>query len=64
VLRNIFVFKSEEVTEEWRKLHNEEPRGLYSSRNIIREVEWRRMWWKRMQGLGGKNPRKETTWKN
>jgi hypothetical protein len=30
VLRKIFVPKRDEVTEEWRKLHNEELRDLYS----------------------------------
>ena len=64
MLGNIFVLKNEKVTEEWRKLHNEEPHDLYSSQNIMREMEWRKMWWirrrlqgveeKRMQGLGGK----------
>jgi len=57
-------FNSEEVKEEWRKLHNKEPHDLYSSQNIMREMEWRRMWWtrcgvqgveeKRMQESGGK----------
>jgi hypothetical protein len=31
VLRRIFVPKREEVTRGWRKLHNEELHGLYSS---------------------------------
>jgi hypothetical protein len=33
------------VTGEWRKLHNEELRDLYSSRNIIRIIKLRRMGW-------------------
>jgi hypothetical protein len=35
VLRRIFGPKRDEVTGEWRKLHNEELRDLYSSPSII-----------------------------
>jgi hypothetical protein len=35
VLRRIFVPKRDEVTESWRKLHNEELHNLYSSPHII-----------------------------
>jgi hypothetical protein len=35
VLRKIFGPKGDEVAEEWRKLHNEEIRDLYSSPSII-----------------------------
>jgi hypothetical protein len=45
VLRGIFGPKSDEVTGEWRKLHNEELHNLYSSSNIIRQVNSRRMRW-------------------
>jgi hypothetical protein len=44
-LRRIFGPKRDEVTEEWRKLHNEELRNLYSSPDIIRQVKSRRMRW-------------------
>jgi hypothetical protein len=44
VLRGIFGPKRDEVTGEWRKLHNEELHNLYSSPNIIRQVNSRRMW--------------------
>jgi hypothetical protein len=33
------------VLEEWRKLHNEELRNLYSTQNIIRQIKSRRMRW-------------------
>jgi hypothetical protein len=36
VLRRIFGPKRDEVTGEWRKLHNEELHNLYSSPDIIR----------------------------
>jgi hypothetical protein len=43
VLRRILRSKRDEVTGEWRKLHNEEFRILYSSPNIIRQIKSRRM---------------------
>jgi len=45
VLRRIFGHKRDEVTGEWRKLHNEELNDLYSSPNIIRAIKSRRMRW-------------------
>ena len=39
----IIVTKRDEVTREWRKLHNEELNNLYSSRNIVRVIKSRRM---------------------
>jgi hypothetical protein len=45
VLRRIFGPKRDEVTGEWRKLHNEELYNLYSSPDIIRQVKSRRMRW-------------------
>jgi len=39
VLRRIFGPKRDEVTGEWRKLHNEELTDLYSSPHIIRVVK-------------------------
>jgi hypothetical protein len=39
VLRRIFGPKRDEVTGEWRKLHNEELHNLYSSPEIIRQVK-------------------------
>src|SRR5215470_4129506 len=45
VLRRIFGPKRDEVTGEWRRLHNEEFNDLYSSPNIIRVIKSRRMRW-------------------
>jgi hypothetical protein len=45
VLRNIFGPKRDDVTGEWRKLHNEELHNLYSSPDIIRQIKSRRMRW-------------------
>ena len=45
VLRRIFGLKRDEVTGEWRKLHNEELNNLYSSPNIVRAIKSRRMRW-------------------
>ena len=44
VLRGVFGPKRDEVTGEWRKLHNE-LRDLYSLPNIVRVVKSRRMRW-------------------
>jgi hypothetical protein len=41
VWREIFGPKKDEVTEEWRKLHNEERHDLYSSPNIVRVIKSR-----------------------
>jgi hypothetical protein len=45
VLRRIFGPKRDEVTGEWRKLHNEELSDLYSWPSIIRIIKSRRMRW-------------------
>jgi hypothetical protein len=45
VLKGIFGPKSDEVTGGWRKLHNEELHGLYSSPSIVRVIKARRMRW-------------------
>jgi len=44
-LRRIFGPKRDEITREWRKLHNEELNDLYSSNNIIPEIKSRIMRW-------------------
>jgi hypothetical protein len=45
VLRRVFGPKKDEVTGEWRKLHNEELSDLYSLPNILRVVKSSRMRW-------------------
>ncbi|KAJ4436784.1 hypothetical protein ANN_16916 [Periplaneta americana] len=45
VLRKIFGVKKDEVTGEWRKLHNAELHALYSSSDIIRNITSRRLRW-------------------
>ena len=65
LLRRMFGAKRDEVTGEWRKLHNGELNDLYCSPNIVREMKSRRMRWaghvarmggveRRIQGFGGK----------
>jgi len=45
VLRRVFGPKRDEVTGEWRKLHNEELSDLYCSQNIVRVNKSRRFGW-------------------
>jgi hypothetical protein len=45
VSRRVFRPKRDEVTEEWKKLHNEELRDLYSLPNIVLVVKSKRMGW-------------------
>ena len=45
VLRRVFGPKRDEVTGEWKTLHNEEVSDLYSLPNIVRVVKSRRMRW-------------------
>jgi hypothetical protein len=44
-LRRVFGPTRDEVTGEWRKLHNEELNDLYSLPNIVRVVKSRGMRW-------------------
>jgi hypothetical protein len=47
VLRRLFVPTRDEVTGEWRKLHNEKLHELYTSPNIVRVIKSRIMRWAR-----------------
>ena len=44
-LRGIFGPKRDEVTGEWRQIHNEEIYDFYPSTNIVRVIKSRRMRW-------------------
>jgi hypothetical protein len=44
-MRRIFGPKWDEVTEEWRRLHNEQLYAVYSSPNIIREIKSKILRW-------------------
>jgi len=70
VLRRIFGPRRDEVTGEWRRLHNAELNDLYSSPNIVRVIKSRRMRWaghvarvgeERCIGSWWGNRREETT---
>jgi hypothetical protein len=43
--RGIFGFRKDEVTGEWKKIHNEELNDLYCSPNTGRVIKSRRMRW-------------------
>jgi hypothetical protein len=62
MLRRIFGPKRDEVTGEWRKLHNEELHDLYSSPSIIRIIKSRRMRWAGHVEWGRRGTRIEYWW--
>jgi hypothetical protein len=45
VLKIIFGPRRDEVTGDWRRLHNEELNDLYCSPNIVRVIKSRRKRW-------------------
>ena len=45
VLRKIYGPKRDEMTGEWRRLHNEELHGLYDSPDVVRIMKSRRLRW-------------------
>ena len=52
VLRRVFGPNRDEVTMEWRKLHNEELNDLYSLLNIVRVVKSRMRWAGHVERMG------------
>jgi hypothetical protein len=54
VLRRILGPKRDEVTGEWRKLHNEKLHDLYSSPTFVRVIKSRRMRWAGHAALMGR----------
>jgi hypothetical protein len=65
VLRRIFGLKRDEVTGEWRKLHNKELRDLYSSPSIIRIIKSRRMRWAgQVARMGRRGTRLDYWWES
>jgi len=52
VLRRIFGPKREEVTGEWRRIHNEELNDLHSSPSIVRVIKSRMRWTRHVARMG------------
>jgi hypothetical protein len=52
VLRRIFGAKRDEVTGEWRKLHNEELHDLYCSPTIVQVIKSRMRWVRHVARMG------------
>ena len=55
VLRRIFGPKRDEVTGDWRKLHNEELNDLYCSSNFVRVIKKRIRWAGHVARMGEKS---------
>jgi hypothetical protein len=52
VLGRIFGPKRDEITGEWRKLHNEELNVMYCSSNIVRVIKSRMRWARHVARMG------------
>jgi hypothetical protein len=64
VLRRIFGPKRNEMTGEWRKLHNEELHDLYSSPSIIRIMKARMRWTRHVARMGRRGTRIGCWWES
>ena len=65
VLRRLFGPRREEVTGEWRRLHNEELNDLYSSPNIVWVIKSRRKRWAgHVARMGQERGFMESWWRN
>jgi hypothetical protein len=62
VLGGIFGPKRDEVTGQWRKLHNEELHSLYSSPSIVRVIKSRRMRWSGHVARMGRGEMRTKVW--
>jgi hypothetical protein len=62
VLSRIFESKRDEVTGEWRKLHNEELNHLHCSPNIVRVIKSRRTGWADMWRVWGRGETRTGFW--
>jgi hypothetical protein len=54
VMKKKFGPKRDEITGEWRRLHNEELHHLYCSPNIVRVIKLRKMRWAGHVALWGR----------
>jgi hypothetical protein len=58
MMRNIFGLKTDEVTGEWRRLHNKELNDFYCATNIIHVNKSRKMRWAGHVALMGERERR------
>jgi hypothetical protein len=63
VLRRIFGCQRDEVTGEWRKLHNEKLHDLHSSPTIVRVMKSRIMGWEKQVARVGRGEASTGFWR-
>ena len=64
VLRRIFGAERDEVTREWKKLHNEERNDLYFSTVTVRVIETRMKWAGHVACMGRREVYTRFWWEN